>query len=71
MKLGTVRKGWSLQTVLSVRVEAARFNKGKLTYFEPSVMGANGVVTTAGGWRGGAEWPSNPVPGPWGLPGVV
>ncbi len=57
-KLGVVRKGWKLLRVLSVSVEPAKFHKGKLPYFEPSVLGPDGkTVVQPGGWRGGTRWP--------------
>ena len=72
MKLNSVRKGWRLLRVLSVRVEPAKLYRGRLPYFEPTVLGEDGkTVERAGGWRGGDKWLSNPIPGPWGLPGVI
>lgn len=71
MKLKSVRKGWRLDAVLSVKVAPATFYKGRLPQFQPSILGADQSVTTPGGWRGGSEWQSHSVPGPWGLPGVV
>lgn len=57
MKLGQVRKGWKLLSVLSVKVEPARFNTGKLPYFEPSELSPDGkTVVKPGGWRGGTRW---------------
>ena len=71
MKLKSVRKGWRLDAILTVKVAPAAFNKGTLPFFEPSVTGKNGEVETPGGWRGGQRWQSSPVPFPWELPGVV
>lgn len=70
-KLKSVKKGWRLDAILTVKVAGAAFNKGKLPEFAPSVTGRNGEVETPGGWRGGNAWLSHTVPGPWGLPGVV
>jgi hypothetical protein len=70
-KLGVVKKGWRLDAILSVKVEPARFDQGKLPYFAASVTGASGSVITPGGWRGGDKWQACTTPGPWGLPGVV
>jgi hypothetical protein len=68
--LKKVRNGWRLDSILTVSVGPARFFKGKLPYFEPSVMEGKSVVTP-GGWRGGDAWQSHTTPGPWGLPGVI
>lgn len=65
MKLKTVRKGWRLDSVLSVQVAAAQWFGGKLPFFVASTDAAKGH------WDGGKAWESNPIAGPWGLPGVV
>ena len=70
-KLNTVRNGWRLDSVLSVKVDGPSFSTGKLPVFVPSVVGGDQTVTTPGGWRGGEKWQSSTVPGPWGLPGVI
>lgn len=60
MKLGVVRKGWKLLSVMSVKVEPASLNCGKLPYFAPSVVTADGkTVIKRGGWRGGRRWLSD------------
>ena len=64
-KLGVVKRGWRLESVLSVKVEPASLFKGKLPKFVPT------SETSPGGWRGGEKWQSFTTPGPWGLPGVV
>ena len=70
MKLGVVRRGWKLLRVLSVRVEPAKFDSGRLPFFEPTKLEGQ-TVTAPGGWRGGERWPSSSKPLPWGIPGVV
>lgn len=66
-----VVKGWKLLRVMSakvepakfylralhVKVEPAKFYRGRLPYFEPSILGPDGkTVVQPGGWRGGAYW---------------
>jgi len=70
-KLKVVRKGWRLDSVLSIRTEGAKFFTGKIPYFEASQTEPSGAVITPGGWRGGERWEASSKPLPWGLPGVV
>lgn len=58
---------WSLAS----RPEPAKLEKGKIPYFQPSVLNPDNTIAVQGGWRGGDKWITNDVRGPWGLPGVV